>query len=440
MNPIPRTPERCKSLLNEWRNHLTLTNREQVTLKGELQRLDLQINRLNQKHIRVAAFGRVGVGKSSLLNALLNQTKFATDVAHGCTRFNQSSIWNQSIKGLEKIELVDTPGIDEIASEARARLASRIALQVDLVLFVLDSDITNLELEAFEILLRSGKPILLALNRSDQWQRNELKDVLQSIRNRLPIDARDIDIQVVAAAPRKIQLQSNGLVSSEPTSPQVSTLKNYLEALLSEQGELLLALNALRQADHFYQTLKLGRLKKSKAEAQGLIGKFAALKASGVAANPLLMLDLAGSIACDTALVVQLSKLYGLQIRGHVARKLLKRLSIYNSFLGVTQLGIQLALGLLKQFLLFTAPFTGGATLASAAPVAIAQAALAVHTTKITGRLAAAALLRGSHHRGVQPRAMLKRLATKEPDMKVLLGRWQGERISERNELQALLP
>ena len=40
-----------------------------------------------------------------------------------------------------------------------------------------------------------------------------------------------------------------------------------------------------------------------------MIGRYAALKATGVAANPLLLLDLAGGLALDTALVVQLCEL-----------------------------------------------------------------------------------------------------------------------------------
>ena len=46
--------------------------------------------------------------------------------------------------------------------------------------------------------------------------------------------------------------------------------------------------------------------------AQALIGRYAALKATGVAANPLLLLDLAGGLALDTALVLQLCQLYGI--------------------------------------------------------------------------------------------------------------------------------
>jgi len=437
---FPSTQERCKLLLNEWRSNLVLSHKEQTLLKGELKTLDLQIKRLNKKRLRLAAFGRVGVGKSSLLNALLGQKIFDTDVAHGCTRFTKSAVWKQSIGNIESIEFVDTPGIDEIDSEARGRLAARLALQVDLVLLVLDSDITRVELEALEVLIKSGKPVLLALNRCDQWEPNELKDVITSIRNRLPQIARKLEIQVVAASPRVVQIKENGRVRSRTSQPMIKPLLHSLKKLLSEHGELLLALNALRQADHFSQELKLGRLKRSKTAAQGLIGKFAAIKATGVAINPLLAIDLAGGLACDTALIIQLSKLYGLQMKGHAARQLLKRVSLYNAFLGGAQLGIQLGLGALRQLLVFMAPITGGLSLASAAPVAVIQAAMAIHTTKITGRLAAQELLHGTARRGPQPRAMLKRLSIKDPNVKRWLKNWPAEKDIRPTDLQALLP
>ena len=441
MNPLPTRAKRCQSLLNAWRNDLCLTKREQTLFKGQLKTLDMQIKRLNDKSLRIGTFGRVGVGKSSLLNALLDQNIFATDVAHGCTRQTQSVDWNQAIGDLKKIQLVDTPGVDEIACEARARLAARIARQVDLVLFVLDSDISKIELEALEILLISGKPLVLVLNRCDQWQPNECKAVVQSIRNRLPLNARKLEIKAVAAAPRKPIKTLNGLVRSEPCSPRIDSLMNYLKKLLNEEGELLLALNALRQADYLHEDLKLRRLKRSKAVAQGLIGKFAALKASAVAVNPLLMLDLAGGLAFDTALIVQLSKVYGFQIQGDAARKLLRRLSLSNAFLGGAQVGIQLCLATLRQFLLFITPITGGLSLASSAPVALVQAALAVHSTKITGQLAAKMFFYGSHRRSAQPGAMLRRLSHADLSKnKAWLVNWSREGSREMNNLKALLP
>ncbi|NBW63306.1 MAG: GTPase RsgA, partial [Synechococcaceae bacterium WB4_1_0192] len=134
--PLPQVPaqaapsaaERCALLLQAWRSELRLSERERSALAPELQALDRQLQALQQRTLRVAVFGRVGVGKSSLLNALLGEERFAADVAHGCTRHQQRARWRITIPGLAAVELVDTPGIDEIAAHARERLAARVAL------------------------------------------------------------------------------------------------------------------------------------------------------------------------------------------------------------------------------------------------------------------------------------------------------------------------
>ena len=435
MSQVPATPERCRLLLEQWRSQLQLSGREQSQLGGQLQALDHQLDRLQQLRLRVAVFGRVGVGKSSLLNALLGQAAFATDVAHGCTRHQEARAWAQPIAGLAQVELVDTPGIDEIAAAARARLAARVALSSDLVLLVLDGDLTSVEHDALSPLLASGKPLLLVLNRCDCWSEQQQTALIASIQRRLPVAARHLELIPVAAAPRQPELLADGRVRSVTQPPRVNPLRRALVDLLEQHGELLLALNALAGAERFHLALQRWRLGASRQAAQSLIGRFAAIKATGVAANPLVLLDLAGGLACDTALVLQLCQLYGLPMGGAGARQLLQRLSGHNALLGGAQLAIQLALGALRQLLLLGAPFTAGLSLASAAPVALAQAALAVHTTRLTGRLAAAELLRGAQ-RGGRPGALLRRLAQSDPQVRL----WLGDRSEPPANLQALLP
>ena len=67
-------------------------------------------------------------------------------------------------------------------------------------------------------------------------------------------------------------------------------------------------------ADELFLTIKKERLKKEK-EAQTIIGKFATIKASGVALNPLIFLDIAGSFGIGYALISELSKVYGLSLK-----------------------------------------------------------------------------------------------------------------------------
>ncbi len=417
----PPVPERCRLLLDRWRRELVLSGRESSLLAGPLANLDQQLERLRARRMRLAVFGRVGVGKSSLVNALVGQAVCATDVAHGSTRRQQAAPWPEAVAGLAGVTLLDTPGIDEIDGQGRSRLAQRVARGADLVLLVLDGDLSDGDAEALTVLFTSGKPLLLVLNRSDCWPRQELPSLEASIRRRvlalLPPGAAPPEVLAVAAAPRLARLRSDGRVRADVGAPEVEPLRHHLRTLLEREGELLLALNSLQAAERFQRLLQRERLERGRPAADGLIGSYAALKATGVAANPLALLDLAGALACDTALVTQLCQLYGLPIDGPTARQLLLELTRHNALLGGAQLGIQLLLGGLRQALLLAAPFTGGLSLAPAAPVALAQAALAVHTTRRTGQLAARALLRRSE-RGGQPGALLRRLAASEPDVR----------------------
>ena len=149
--------------------------------------------------------------------------------------------------------------------------------------------------------------------------------------------------------------------------------------------------------------------------AQALIGRCASVKAAGLAANPLVLLDLAGSAAVDSTLIVQLAQLYDVPLRGPLARRLLRRIGGQSLVIGGVQWGLQGGLGVLKQLLLLAAPLSGGLSLAPAAPVALAQAALAVHGTRLTGREAARQLLLSVHRGPARPASLLRRLQRLDP-------------------------
>ena len=433
-------PSKCKFLLSQWKEKLNLTAYEKSKFNEILNHLDFQIKKLEKKELQISVYGRVGVGKSSLLNALIEKKIFATDIVHGNTKTIQSYNWSQSFKRLNKVELIDSPGIDEINNSKNEELYFNSLLDSDLILFVIDSDITRIDLSSIEELLKHNKPILIVLNRCDQWSAKETKLILSSIHKKLSFYKQKIKIALVSSSPREAKIKPNGTVRSEPKIPKVNTLKKELKDIIDQSGEELLCINSLRIADQFYKLLKENRLLKKREEAQSLIGKFATLKASGVAINPFLIIDLITGLAFDSALIIQLSKLYGLEVGGPSARQLVKKLGLQNSLLGGAQIGIQITLNIFKQILILAAPLTGGLSLAPTAPIALIQAALAIRTTKLIGRLAAYKFLMGTNRNDGKPRLMLNYLLKKNSDFRIMLGDFEFLTSNTEKNKNYLLP
>ena len=433
-------PTKCSFLLSEWKQNLNLTNYERTKFENLLNQIDFQIKKLEKKELHISVYGRVGVGKSSLLNALIEKKIFPTDILNGNTKVPKSYTWDKRFKGLNKVKLIDSPGIDEVNNTNKEEMNFNYVLDTDLILFVIDSDVTRIDLNSIEELLRHNKPILIVLNRCDQWNRKETKLILSSIHRKLSFCKQKIKIALVSSSPREAKIKQNGTVRSEPKMPKVDILKNELKDIIDQSGELLLSINSLRFADQFYKLLKESRILRKKKQAQSLIGKYATLKASGVAINPFLMIDLFTGLAFDSALVIQLSKLYGLEVGGPSARQLVKKLSFQNSLLGGAQIGLQVTLNVFKQILILSAPLTGGLSLAPTAPIAIAQAALAIHATKLIGRLAAYKFLYGTNKKDGQPQLMLNYLLNKNKDLRIMLGDFNLLKSSKADNKNSLLP
>jgi hypothetical protein len=158
-------------------------------------------------------------------------------------------------------------------------------------------------------------------------------------------------------------------------------------------------------------------LKRRQKLAQSTIGKFSTIKASSVALNPFIFFDVAGSFALDTALIGELSKIYGLNLKGESTRKIFKKISINNLFLGVTQVGVNTSFNLIRKVILLTAPFTNGLSLLPYGPIAIIQAAIAVYNTKFLGKLAAKEIFIRSKVSLIEPSIMIQNLTLNEPEV-----------------------
>ena len=85
--------------------------------------------------------------------------------------------------------------------------------------------------------------------------------------------------------------------------------------------------------------------------------------------------------------------------------------------LGVTQVGVNTSFNLIKKVILLTAPFTNGLSLLPYGPIAIIQAAIAVSSTKILGKLAAKEIFIRSKASFIDPAILIQNITFNDPDI-----------------------
>ncbi len=380
-------------LLKNWWETIDLTNYEKSMFNKEIICFNQQLFRLKEKKLRIGVYGKSGVGKSSILNSFFKEDIFKTAIINGSTREIQAEEWTFKDQTLKSIELLDSPGFDFCNNKFPDKINSYIN-QTDLILFVVAGDINRNEVSEINSFIKNGKKIILIFNKIDLLNKTELKEIIENIKFKLP---KDLNIPVI------INHENN--------------IKNNITKIINQHGEILLILNSLQLADKLFLQIKEQRLKRRQKLAQSTIGKFSTIKASAVALNPFVLFDIAGSFALDTALISELSKIYGLNLKGESTRKIFKNISINNLFLGVTQVGINTSFNFIRKLIFLTAPFTHGLSLLTYGPIAIIQAAIAIYSTKILGKLAAKEIFIRSQGSYLEPFIMLKNITFKEPEI-----------------------
>ena len=386
-------PNKNYFLLKNWWENINITNYEKSFFNRDIVSFNQQLIRFKEKKIRISAYGKSGTGKSSVLNSLLKKDIFKTDIINGSTREIQSEELALKDQKLNSIEFLDSPGFDFCNIKFPEKIYSCIK-HSDLILFIVSGDINRNELSEINAFIKDGKKIIVILNKIDLFKKNELKEVIENIKFKLP---KDSNIPII------LNHKNN--------------LNHYITKIINRHGEILLTLNSLHLGDKLFMQIKEQRLRRRQKLAQSTIGKFSTIKASAVALNPFIFFDVAGSFALDTALIGELIKIYDLNLKGQSTRKIFKKISMNNLLLGVTQVGVHTSFNLIKKVILLTAPFTNGLSLLPYGPIAVIQAAIAIQSTKIIGKLAAKEIFTSSKVSFIEPSIMIQNITLKEPEI-----------------------
>ena len=422
----------AQNSLRDLIGNLDLTAEEQIGLETEIERLTQMLNKLEHSVVQIAAFGMVGRGKSSVLNALIGQEIFPTGALHGVTRTVDTVNWQLTpeqiastndylqrlvIKGdrEEQIQLIDTPGIDEVNGEAREALACDLAQRVDLILFMVSGDITQVEYRALSKLRAAGKPMLLVFNKIDQYPEVDRLAIYHKIKEERVKELISPDeIIMVAASPvevRGVRDKAGKLkVKRIQGKPQIESLKLKILELLQREGKSLVALNSMLFAGDVNDRLLERKLKIRDRAANELINKGMMVKATAVALNPVTAIDLFSGAIIDVGIIISLSRLYGINMTQSGAVKLLKNIALSMGGISASELLATLGLSSLKGVLGLTIPITGGLSLAPYLSVAIAQASVAGVSSYAIGQVTKTYLANGASWGEQSPKAVVQKI------------------------------
>ena len=383
---------------------------EKGALVREIADLVAMDRKLREGRVEIVIFGEIDTGKSALINALVGRQVAEVDVRGGWTKETWSARWSApevDVPGFadSHIVLIDTPGINEVAGEDRARLARDAASRADLILFVTDSDLNQMEHAALRELADARKPIVLVFNKVDNYTREERATLRAQFADRL----RDIlspgDIVETSAKPlpREYVIESpdgSTRVELRELPPNVETLKLRILDLLARDGKALVALNAAMYAADRNDRIASMRMRMRDEKATATIWSFAVMKALAVALNPAPVADVLGAGAVDITMVVTLAHVYGMALTTTNAQELIKSIVKAAGWVMLGEAATHVVANIFKGLTL------GAGAVLTAAP----QGAAAGYGSLIVGQAAKYYFEHGAGWGGEAPKSVVARI------------------------------
>ncbi len=423
--------EKARTSLAEVMASLDLTDADRTAFADQIDEVQVMMDKLERGVVHIAAFGMVSRGKSALLNALLGREVFETGATHGTTLERQSASWHvnhEAVDGGEihtfaeasetgpTVELIDTPGLNEVDGEARAKMAADIARRADLLLFVVSGDMLRPELDALAELREADKPIVVVFNMVDLYpdaDRTKIHDKIRNERVRELIQPEDVVLAAGCPRPVKVLTRgADGLTTEqwEQPEPIIADLKLKILEVLQREGQALTALNTMLYVADVHDQIIERKLALRDEAADTLVWRFTITKAVAVACNPIAVADVAGGLGTDIAMVFALGKLYGVPMTRVGVGKLVVEIGKMAGLFTATEVGTHFLIGMAKSFFAASSFFTGGASVAAYASVAPVQAFAAGYSSRVIGEATKIYLRNGASWGPAGPKTVVKHI------------------------------
>jgi uncharacterized protein len=303
---------------------------------------------LESREYKVAIFGTGSAGKTSLANALLkiqidsqaiaaeSQPQGEIAATMGTTLFGE--IYSQvNLDGFDApIQLIDCPGILEAGDEGatREQMARTLAMEADLLLFVVDQDLTQSEFITLKAILDLGKRSLLVFNKIDLFTKSDLAEIKTALQLRMEQFLDPADVVAIAARPAKLRLEDQSVLMPKP---KLTSLLERMQQILTEDGKEIVADNILWRSQQLSEAARNLIESQRQSQSEKLIERYQWIVVGVVFSTPLPVVDMLATAAINAQMVMELAKVYGCEISLEQGKELAGSLSKTMASLGIVK-------------------------------------------------------------------------------------------------------
>ncbi|MFM1799226.1 MAG: hypothetical protein RLZZ117_1504 [Cyanobacteriota bacterium] len=320
--------------------------RDAVELQALRQERERMREELERGDVVITVFGTGSTGKTSLIRAVLRQLVGSVGASMGSTR--TASRHRLRLRGLTRAVIVeDTPGILEAGTEGweREEAARQRAARADLLLLVVDGDLRAAEWEVFETLASLGKRLLLVLNKCDLRGEREEERLIALLRRRCAGRLQPEDVVPVSSAPQTVPMPGGRPFQPEP---EVEALLRRMAEVLHAEGEELIADNLLLQCRQLGEASRQLLDRQRRGDAEAIVDRHMWIGAGVLLVTPLPGIDLLGTAVVNAQMVMEIGRVYGVELSRETARDLALSVGRTLAGLGLIKGGVSLLGGALS--------------------------------------------------------------------------------------------
>ena len=297
-------------------------------LRGQLAPLARRLEEKSESQsLEIVAFGTVSSGKSSLLNSLAGRKVFATDVKGGTTVQRNEVPW----PGVDKVTLVDTPGVAEADGHERQAASAATAKDADLVLVVVDGPLRDSEFGLLGQLGEMEKRMLICLNKEDLFDGREKAALMRQIAGQVKDLVHQEDVVAVRARPSKrtrvrVLADAKEVEEQIEIAPDIAPLAERMMGVVRRDGRDLLLANLLLQSRGLVDEARRRVQDSLDRRAWEIVQRYMWGAAGAAAMSPFPIVDLVAGCAVSTKMVLDLARVYRQDVDLEVAVSLLGQL------------------------------------------------------------------------------------------------------------------